>query len=87
MASTRPTGPRRGRALILDSNHRVIAASDVQGLHSEVMNLPALKESIRQLRSRDGTLLGCVKPPGYETYRGMGWTGVITLRPAPPAVA
>ena len=75
----------RGRALILDANHRVIAASDGQGVLTEVMNLPALKEPTGQLRSRDGALLGYAKTPGYETYRGMGWSGVITLRPAPPA--
>ena len=75
----------RGRALILDSNHRVIASSDGKGVLTEFMNLPALKEPTGQLRSRDGALLGYAKTPGYETYRGMGWSGVITLRPAPPA--
>ncbi len=74
----------RGRALILDSAHRVIASSDGKGVLTEVMNLPALKEPTGQLRSKDGTLLGYAKTPGYETYRGMGWFGVITLQPAPP---
>ena len=75
----------RGRALILDSKHRVIAASDGQGTLSEVMNLPALDKPTGQLRSKDGTLLGYAKTPGYETYRGMGWFGVVTLGPSPPA--
>jgi hypothetical protein len=75
----------RARALILDSNHRVIAASDGKGTLSEVMHLPALDKPTGQLRSKDGTLLGYAKTPGYETYRGMGWFGVVTLRPSPPA--
>ena len=52
---------------------------------SEVMHLPALDKPTGQLRSKDGTLLGYAKTPGYETYRGMGWFGVVTLRPSPPA--
>ena len=75
----------RARALILDSSHRVIAASDGKGALSEVMHLPSLDKPTGQLRSKDGTLLGYAKTPGYETYRGMGWFGVVTLRPSPPA--
>ncbi len=75
----------RARALILDSNHRVIAASDGKGTLSEVMHLPALDKPTGQLRSKDGTLLGYAKTPGYETYRGMGWFGVVMLQPSPPA--
>jgi hypothetical protein len=33
------------------------------------------------VRKEDGTLFGFAKTPGYETYRGMGWYGVISLAP------
>jgi hypothetical protein len=29
-----------------------------------------------------GTVIGYALTPGYETYRGMGWYGVIVQRPA-----
>jgi hypothetical protein len=71
---------RVARALILDANHRVLAASDGQGLLSEIFPLPRDARSIGHVRNPDGSVLGFALTPGYETYRGLGWFGAIVVR-------
>ena len=56
----------KARVLLVDSNFRVIAASDRQGLLTE-----------RFYQERDGRLVAYHATPGYETYKGLGWFGVI----------
>jgi len=69
----------RSRVLICDSTGRVIAASDGRGLLTERLSglgSEACGWSIRP----DGSLLAQHVTPGYETYRGLGWRGVILQR-------
>ena len=70
------------RVLLVDSNFRVIAASDGKGLLSE--RVPLLLEDRRSgfYRDRSGALVAFSATPGYETYRGLGWFGVIIGAPA-----
>jgi hypothetical protein len=67
------------RCLLIDSRHRIIAASDGVGILDE--HFPLGKEPGQEsgfYRSRDGkTIVGFSLTPGYETYRGLGWYGVI----------
>lgn len=66
----------RTRCLLLDSRHRVIAASDGKGLLTETFPLKAIGETGHYIDG-DGNMVGFALTPGYETYRGLGWYGVI----------
>lgn len=71
----------RARALLLDARHRVIAASDGQGVLEETLELKRRGKTIGALTNEDGTLVGFARTPGYETYKGLGWYGVVVLEP------
>jgi hypothetical protein len=66
------------RVLIIDANHRVIAASDDAGLLSEIYELNPT-QACGYYRVGDH-LVAYALTPGYETYRGLGWYGVIEAR-------
>lgn len=64
------------RVLILDGDRRVIAASDGAGLYRE--NYPLdVSAGPRGYYFKDNKLIGYALTPGYETYQGLGWYGVI----------
>jgi hypothetical protein len=71
----------RARALLLDRQNRVIAASDGVGELQEQFPLDLSAETLGHALLRDGRLMGHALTPGYETYRGMGWRGVVLLQP------
>jgi hypothetical protein len=71
----------RARALLVDADMRVIAASDGQGLLTERMSLKLDNRRSGHYLDADGTLVAFHATPGYETYKGLGWYGVI-VRPA-----
>jgi hypothetical protein len=64
------------RCLLLDAGHRIIAASDRQGVLSETFVLKNLSQKTGYFAD-DGKMIGYALTPGYETYRGLGWYGVI----------
>ncbi len=66
------------RVLIVDSDNRVIAASDGAGLLTE--RLPAFADGQAGWQVHDGRIIAQHVTPGYETYRGLGWRGVIVQR-------
>jgi hypothetical protein len=63
--------------LLVDSNLRVIAASDGQGLLSERVPLKLDGHRSGFYHDRSGALVAFHATPGYETYKGLGWYGVI----------
>jgi hypothetical protein len=67
----------RARVLLVDSNLRVIAASDGQGLLTERVPLKLDGRSSGFYHDRSGALVAFHVTPGYETYQGLGWYGVI----------
>jgi hypothetical protein len=67
----------RARVLLVDSNLRVIAASDGQGLLSERVPLKLDGHRSGFYHDRSGALVAFHATPGYETYKGLGWYGVI----------
>lgn len=67
------------RCLLIDNRHRVIAASDRRGILTETFPLQAAT-SAGLAGTRDGELVGYALTPGYETYRGLGWYGVIVQK-------
>jgi hypothetical protein len=68
----------RARVLLVDSNFRVIAASDGQGLLSERIALALDGKRSGFYHDRSGALIAFHATPGYETYKGLGWFGVIS---------
>ncbi|WP_342151829.1 methyl-accepting chemotaxis protein [Methylorubrum sp. SB2] len=67
----------RTRVLLVDAARRVLAASDGQGVLTETLAFdPGGRES-GTVRDTAGTLTAFHRTPGYETYRGLGWYGVI----------
>jgi hypothetical protein len=67
----------KARVLLVDSNMRVIAASDGQGLLSERLSLTLNGRRSGFYHDRVGGLVAFHATPGYETYKGLGWYGVI----------
>ncbi len=67
----------KARVLLVDSNFRVIAASDGQGILSERISLSLNGQRSGFYQDRSGTLVAFHATPGYETYRGLGWYGGI----------
>lgn len=71
----------RSRCLLVDSRHRVIASSDGKGLLNEVIPLRTNGEPMGHYRDPSGRLTAYALTPGYETYEGQGWYGVIIQDP------
>jgi hypothetical protein len=72
----------RTRCLLVDARGRVIAASDGKGIMSETVELPAKGEAAGSRITAAGEAIGFARTPGYETYPGLGWYGVIVQKPA-----
>lgn len=64
------------RCLLVDENHRIIAASDDQGVLHEQVHLPETGKTVGYYQN-DQIVTGYALTPGYETYRGQGWYGVV----------
>jgi hypothetical protein len=67
---------RATRVMLLDARHRVIASSDGKGVLQEVYPLET-GGSARGHYTKDSTVTAFALTPGYETYKGLGWYGVI----------
>jgi hypothetical protein len=64
------------RVMLLDAKHRVIASSDGRGELTD--RFPLVTEGRTQgWYQRNGRLVAFALTPGYETYKGLGWYGVI----------
>jgi len=64
------------RCLILDSAYRVLAASDGKGVLDEQFDLRA-KDRRMGFYDDERQCVGFALTPGYETYKGLGWYGVV----------
>lgn len=72
----------RTRCAIVDSAFRVIASSDEKGILSERIPLATGGQTSGFFRATDGRTISFAATPGYESYRGLGWYGVISQTPA-----
>jgi Methyl-accepting chemotaxis protein (MCP) signalling domain len=72
----------RTRCLVLDSRHRVIAASDGHGVLTETFPLDTSHGAMGHYEASTGDVVGYSLTPGYETYAGLGWYGAIQQLPA-----
>jgi hypothetical protein len=70
----------RTRCLLVDSHHRVIASSEGRSTLTTTVSLDTTGGTMGHYARADGTLVGYSLTPGYETYAGMGWYGVIEQR-------
>lgn len=71
----------RSRLMIIDDDHRIIASSDTQNHLGERIELhtKAAQTSGYSILS-ENLIQGYSVTPGFETYAGMGWLGVIEQR-------
>jgi hypothetical protein len=67
----------KARVLLLDSKFRVIASSDGQGLLTERIPLTLNGGRSGIYKDHSGLQVAFHLTPGYETYQGLGWFGVI----------
>jgi hypothetical protein len=67
--------------LLLDAGHRVIAASDRQGVLRETFPLDTRGQEARAYQDPQGNVIAFHRTQGYETYRGLGWSGAIVQAP------
>jgi hypothetical protein len=67
----------KARVLLVDSKFRIIASSDGHGLLTERMPLVQNGNRSGFYKDRSGMQVAFHLTPGYETYRGLGWFGVI----------
>jgi hypothetical protein len=67
------------RVMLLDARHRVIASSDGKGVLQEIYPLET-GGLTRGHYAKGSTVTAFALTPGYETYRGLGWYGVIESR-------
>jgi hypothetical protein len=70
----------RSRVMLLDAARRVIASSDGRGLLTETVTLDTQGRDSGFYHGSDGSLVAFHATPGYETYRGLGWYGVIVQK-------
>ncbi|WP_420998295.1 methyl-accepting chemotaxis protein [Cupriavidus sp. 30B13] len=84
VGSVRLTGEERARTrcMIVDASGRVIAGAGQAGSEPARFELPPGAAPAGNYRTKDDALVGYALTPGYETYRGMGWYGVIEQREA-----
>lgn len=81
-----PEEKKCSRALLLDANKRVIASSDGRGFLEEIYPLKT-KDRERGFYAEGERIVGFALTPGYETYRGLGWYGVLEWSTATAAMA
>ena len=67
----------KARVLLVDSKFRVIASSDGQGLLTEQVSLKLNGGRSGVYKEPSGPQVAFHLTPGYETYGGLGWFGVI----------
>lgn len=73
-----PPDRARTRVLLVDANRRVLAASDDRGLLAETLIVdPKSRVSGVERNPNTGTVTAFHRTPGYETYEGLGWYGMI----------
>ena len=67
----------KARVLLVDSHSRVLAASDGVGILTEKLSFDFKGRRSGFEYDKNGALVAFHLTPGYETYDGLGWYGVI----------
>jgi hypothetical protein len=66
---------RSAKVMIVDANHQIIAAAGNAAKHGEVYQFTP--QGPRGYYQAEDKIIAYALTPGYETYRGLGWYGVI----------
>ncbi|WP_239496173.1 hypothetical protein [Salinicola peritrichatus] len=72
-------GRETSRVMLLDAKHRIIADSRSEATLGETYPL-APEARKRGYDIYDDRIVAFAETPGYETYAGLGWYGVIEYR-------
>ncbi len=67
------------RCMILNADNKIVASQGRTGLY-EVFPLATKGQNIGSYVDTQGNLIGFALTPGYETYKGLGWYGVLAQR-------
>jgi hypothetical protein len=80
-----PEEKRLTRCMLVDREGRIIASSDGRGILEEKFRIRTKAGSAKAgfYTTADGTAVGFAETPGYETYPGLGWYGVIEQKASP----
>jgi hypothetical protein len=70
----------RTAVLLVDANRRIIASSEEAHTLSKHFHIETDNRTHGFYTRSDGTTVAFHATPGYETYRGLGWHGVIVRR-------
>jgi len=70
----------RTRCLLVDSKFKVIASSDDEGVFERRIPLCVPPGETTGTFATDDVIYAYARTPGYETYQGLGWYGVIERR-------
>jgi len=72
------------RCMLVDRDGRIIASSDGKGILQDRFRIhkTAKSSSTDFYTTPEGAAIGFAETPGYETYPGLGWHGVIEQRVA-----
>jgi hypothetical protein len=73
----------RTRCMIVDSTFHVIASSDPKAILGEQLRLVTEGRNSGSYLASDGCTVSFAVTPGYESYPGLGWYGVIVQTPEP----
>lgn len=76
-----PEEQDRTAVLLVDANRRIIASSEEGRTLDRHFQIETDNRSHGFYTRSDGTAVAFHATPGYETYRGLGWHGVIVRRP------
>jgi hypothetical protein len=78
----RPEERARTRCLLIDSRHRILAACDDRDVLTGTFPLQVQAQATNGYYSdKSGNVIGYALTPGYETYKGLGWYGVLIQKP------
>ena len=72
-----PDERARTRVQLTDAQGLIIASSDGKGILSEHVRLRTEGRTSGNYTDASGTLIAFHRTPGYETYAGLGWYGII----------
>jgi hypothetical protein len=71
----------RTAVLLVDASRRIIASSEEMRTLDKRFQIDTAGQSHGFYTRTDGTTIAFHATPGYETYRGLSWHGVIVRRP------
>lgn len=66
------------RVLLTDRRNKVIASSDGSGFMQETIEIPENQNQHAGFFTTGNTLVAYHASEGFETYRGLGWKGLVT---------